>query len=122
MPRPLCIHCLAAPAEEKDHVLPRSWYPDGTPPPIQRLTVPSCKPCGARLKKAEEQTALALMFANGIDHDHPAAKGVYERIRSTWNAVAAVGRPKEFRHRRDRLYGIMARARAVVVGPDQAVG
>lgn len=54
MPSLLRIHCLAAPGEEQDHVLPRSWYPDGTDPKVQRLTVPSCKACGAKLKIAEE--------------------------------------------------------------------
>jgi hypothetical protein len=82
------IHCLAAPAEEKDHVLPRGWYPDGTPATIQRLTVPSCKACGAKLKKAEEQTALALMCARGFDKDHVAALGVYDRVRATWDMTA----------------------------------
>jgi len=39
---PVCIYCQSAPAEEWDHTLPRSWYPDGTDPKLQRLTVPSC--------------------------------------------------------------------------------
>jgi hypothetical protein len=121
MPRPLCIHCLAAPAEEKDHVLPRSWYPDGTPPTIQRLTVPSCKPCGARLKKAEEQTALGLMCARGFDKDHIAALGVYDRVRATWD-VKAPGSGPALKYRRDRIYSIMSRVRPVIASPAEMVG
>ncbi len=121
MPPPLCVHCLAAPAEEKDHVLPRSWYPDGTPPTIQRLTAPSCKACGARLKKAEEQTALALMCARGFDKDHVAALGVYDRVRATWD-VKAPGSARGLKYRRDRIYSIMSRVRPVVAPPAEMVG
>ncbi len=106
----LCIHCLAAPAEEKDHVLPRSWYPDGTAPTVQHLTVPSCKACGARLKKAEEQTALALMCARGFDKDHVAALRVYDRVRATWD-VKAPGSARAFKYRRDRRVPTLPRSR-----------
>jgi hypothetical protein len=34
-------------------------------------SVPSCKACGGRLKKAEEQAALMWMMAHGFDRDHP---------------------------------------------------
>jgi hypothetical protein len=61
---------------EQDHTLPRTWYPDGT---SQRLTVPSRRACGAKLKKAEEQMALALMMARGFDQVHEAVVGVYQR-------------------------------------------
>jgi len=121
VPPTICIHCLAAPAEEKDHVLPRSWYPDGTPLTVQRPTVPSCKACGARLKKAEEQTALALMCARGFDKDHVAAVGVYDRVRSTWD-VNAPGSARAFKYRRDRIYSIMSRVRPIVASPSEAVG
>lgn len=117
----LCIYCLAAPAEEGDHVPPRQWYPDGTDPGVQRVTVPSCKPCGAKLKKAEEQMALALMLSVGFDHNHEAAKGVYNRVRSTWKAVDAET-PREFKHRRDRLYSIMRRVRPVSASLQEAPG
>jgi hypothetical protein len=119
--RPLCIYCLGAPPEEKDHVLPRSWYPDGTTPTVQRLTVPSCKACGARLKRAEEQVAIALVFARGFDHDHLAVAGVYERLRSTWNPAAAHSL-REFERRRARMESIVGRVRPVVTSSPEAVG
>lgn len=121
MPSQQCVHCLAAPAEEKDHILPRSWYPDGTPPTVQRLTVPSCKACGAQLKKAEEQLALAFISAKGFDPNHLAAAGVCERVRRGWNAVTTDS-PREFRHRRDRIYSIMRRLRPVIVPPADMEG
>lgn len=118
----LCIHCLAAPAGEKDHVLPRSWYPDGTPPTVQRLTVPSCQACGARLKKAEEQMALALTFARGFDKDHDAALGVHDRVRATWDVTAAGASARGRKYRRDRAHSIMSRVRPVVAAPAEMVG
>lgn len=33
--------------------------------------------------------AFGLMMARGFDGDNPAATGVYEGVRSTWNAVTA---------------------------------
>jgi len=117
--QPVCIYCQVAPAEEGDHTLPRGWYPDGTDPKLQRLTVPSCKACGARLKKAEEQAAFALAMA--IDRDHPAAAGVYERVRKTWNAAEAKT-PRERRHRARKIQSVMTRVQAVVVPPDKALG
>lgn len=118
---PVCIYCHSAPAQENDHTLPRGWYPDGTDSKLQHLTVPSCRPCGAKLKKAEEQIAFALMMAKGFDHGHPAAAGVYERVRKTWNAAAAKT-PRERRHRAQKLQSVMTRVRPVLVPPDQALG
>jgi hypothetical protein len=115
------MYCQSAPAEEGDHTLPQSWYPDGTDPKLQRLTVPSCRRCGAKLKKAEEQVAFMLMMARGFDHDHPAAAGVYERVRKTWNAAAAKT-PRERKHRAQKLRSVMTRVRPVVVPPEQAIG
>jgi hypothetical protein len=118
---PICIYCQSAPAEEQDHTLPQSWYPDGTDPKLQRLTVPACKKCGAELKKAEQQMAFALMMAKGFDRDHPAAAGVYERVRKTWDAVAAKT-PRERHHRAQHLYSVLTRVQPVVVPPEQAIG
>ena len=97
--KPGCIYCQSAPAEEFDHTFPQSWEPDGTNPDVQRVTVPSCKACGAKLKKAEEQAALMWMMARGFDRDHPAVAGVYERVRKTWNAAEA----KTSRERKHRI-------------------
>ena len=118
----VCTYCQSTPAEELDHTMPRSWFPDGTSPAeVQRVTVPSCKRCGAALKKAEEQVALALMMAKGFDRDHPAAVGVFQRVRKTWNAAAAKT-PRERQHRAKRMMSVIARVQAVVVPPEVAVG
>jgi hypothetical protein len=121
MPSQLCIHCLVAPAEERDHVLPKAWHPDGTDPGLQRLRVPSCRACGARLKKAEEQMALALTSARGFDRNHPAAAGIWDRVRLTWDPAAADS-PREFKHRRDRIYSIMTRVQPIIASPPETAG
>jgi len=121
MAQVVCVHCMEAPSEENDHVLPRAWYPDGTDPRVQRLTVPACRSCGAKLKKAEEQTALMIVMTRGFDRDHEAALGVYERIRKSWNAIAAKT-AREREKRADRLYSILGRAHLVVPAPHEGVG
>src|SRR5438445_11974723 len=118
---PLCIYCQSAPAEQRDHTFPQSWEPDGIEPTVQRVTVPSCKACGGKLKKAEEQAALMWMMARGFDRDHPAVVGVYERVRKTWDPAAAKT-PRERKHRVQRQRSMLTRVRPVVVPPDKAIG
>ena len=45
---------------EKDHVFPKSWYPDSTPHKIQRLTVPVHAKCNRALGKVEEELFVWL--------------------------------------------------------------
>ena len=48
--------------ETRDHVFPRSWYPETTPGEIQRWTVPCCATCNNKLGRMEREvfTRLAL--------------------------------------------------------------
>jgi hypothetical protein len=118
---PTCIYCQAAPDEEGDHTLPQSWYRKGTDPKLQRLRVPSCRKCGAELKKAEQQVALMMTMARGFDRSHPAAAGVYEGVRKTWDAAGAKS-DRERQHRMNRMFSILTRVRPVTVSPEFAVG
>ena len=65
--------------------------------------------------------ALALVCGRGFDRDHEAATGIFDRVRSTWNAVADVNSP-QFEHRRARLYSLMSRVQPIVAAPHEAVG
>jgi hypothetical protein len=60
-------------------------------------------------------------MARGFDRDHPAAAGVYERVRKTWDAAAAKT-PRERRHRLRRQQSILSRVQPVVVPRDAAIG
>jgi hypothetical protein len=48
-----CVHCLNPAGNTRDHVFPRSWYPESTPEDVQRPTVPSCRPCNGKSGKLE---------------------------------------------------------------------
>ena len=61
-----CIHCFRPLKDKtKDHVFPRSWYPDDTPVNVQRWTVPSCLDCNNRLGVIEENLFVKLGICVG---------------------------------------------------------
>jgi hypothetical protein len=50
-----CVHCGQVLAEEtRDHVFPKSWYPETATGEIQRWTVPSCDACNNKLGGIEK--------------------------------------------------------------------
>jgi predicted DNA binding CopG/RHH family protein len=58
-----CVHCLRLTESiTADHVFPNSWYPDTTPPTVQRWTVPSCPKCNRELGQLEKDLLLRLIF------------------------------------------------------------
>jgi hypothetical protein len=73
-----CVHCRALLTKPtKDHVFPSSWYPDSTPPKVQRWTVPSCERCNKESGALEEELLHTLAFC--IDPRKQAASGVSKR-------------------------------------------
>lgn len=75
-----CIHCRTALTHPtKDHVFPASWYPDSTPPNIQRWTVPSCAKCNHKFGAIEERPFVR--FAMCVDPRKQAASGVWNKAR-----------------------------------------
>jgi len=75
-----CIHCRTLMTKPtKDHVFPSSWYPDSTPPNIQRWTVPSCEHCNKKFGAMEEK--LFVRFAMCVDPRKQAASGVWKKAR-----------------------------------------
>ncbi len=72
-----CVHCLRESVElTKDHVFPASWYPDDAPP-IERWTVPSCKPCNAELGRIEGEVFVKVGAC--LDPNDPVTAGLVRR-------------------------------------------
>jgi hypothetical protein len=57
-----------------DHVVPDSWYPDTTPPNVQRWTVPSCAECNRALGQLEKDLLIRLILC--VDPKSEAASGL----------------------------------------------
>ena len=58
-----CIHCLRRTESiTADHVVPNSWYPDTTPPTVQRWTAPSCAECNQALGQLEKDLLIRLIL------------------------------------------------------------
>lgn len=59
-----CIHCLreltAHDARNWDHVFPKGWYPDTTPPGIEKWKVRSCQKCNYEYGKIEEDLLIRI--------------------------------------------------------------
>jgi hypothetical protein len=73
-----CVHCLRlAETPEWDHVFPRSWYPDTTPPTVQRWTVPSCPECNRKLGQLEKDLLVRLALC--VDPQSEATSGLAAR-------------------------------------------
>jgi hypothetical protein len=62
----VCVHCLKPLGKKtKDHVFPRSWYPENTPDNIQRWTVPSCPECNAKYGEMEKELFIRAAICVG---------------------------------------------------------
>src|SRR2546422_8593980 len=101
---PACVYCGKVEGIEAEHVFPRSWYPDTTPPEVQRLTVPACHACNTRFKKIEESVGHDLIMATNLDL--PEAAGVYDRISRGWRLDRAKNE-QDRSHRAGRLQKIL---------------
>src|SRR5262245_44224333 len=57
----VCVHCCKTVDDRnKDHVFPKAWYPETTPPGIERWTVDSCFPCNRAHGRNEEGLLLRI--------------------------------------------------------------
>jgi hypothetical protein len=102
-----CIHCREELVEKtRDHVFPSSWYPDSTPPNIQRWVAPSCKRCNGEFGAME--TELFVRFAACIDPRKPSAKGLWDRAKRTLGIGVSGSDEKEKRIReglKNKIFG-----------------
>ncbi len=114
-----CVHCLNDPvARNWDHVFPLSWYPDTTPPNLDKWKIPSCVACNDDLGVMEND--LFVRLGHVLDPYHPGSSGLYDRARRAIDPDAAT-------HEGDRRARAAARKRFlehVLVGeaiPDHGV-
>lgn len=92
-----CVHCLKDVEERNsDHVFPESWYPDSTPPNLEKWQIPSCIPCNRDYGKLEQDFLLKVGLC--LDpFDAASASIVQKSLRSLRPAAARNAR--DARHR-----------------------
>jgi hypothetical protein len=96
-----CVHCLRlTESPEGDHVFPSSWYPDSTPPTVQRWTVPSCPECNRKLGQLEKD--LLIRLVGSIDPKSEAISGLYSKA---WRSlgIGADELPEREKEHREKL-------------------
>lgn len=103
-----CVHCLKEVEERNsDHVFPESWYPDSTPPDLEKWQVPSCIPCNNDYGKLEQD--LLIKFGLCLDPHNPAsASPAKKALRSLNPAVAR--NERDAHHRLGRRKRIIEQA------------
>lgn len=73
-----CVHCLQYfESLTRDHVLPRSWYPDTTPGDLEKWKIPSCLPCNTLHGRNENELLLRLGLS--VDPNDPRSSGILEK-------------------------------------------
>ena len=74
-----CVHCLVDNVPRNwDHVFPRGWYPDSTPPNTSKWIVPTCVKCNSRLGAIEQKLLTALAIC--IDPTTAGTVGITQRV------------------------------------------
>ena len=85
-----CVHCgKEVHVRTWDHVFPQSWYPEDSPPNIEKWKIPSCKVCNLEYSQIEEDLFITLALC--IGRDAPNAKGMYEPIHGSAPDIAGKG-------------------------------
>jgi len=73
-----CFKKLNKKNKTRDHVFPRSWFPDKTPCNLNRWVVPSCNICNYKFQLVEED--LFIRWGIGIDPAENSAIGISNRV------------------------------------------
>lgn len=96
-----CIHCLRSTDKpEGDHVFPGSWYPDTTPPRVQRWTAPSCARCNRKHGQLEKDLLVRMVLC--LDPKSPAASGLDKKVFRSLG-IDVIGLPDGERACREQL-------------------
>jgi hypothetical protein len=115
-----CVHCLKILEQEtKDHVFPKSWYPDNTPNEVQRWTVPSCAQCNGRLGRAEKEMFVRLALC--ANPTKAQAAGMSKKALRTLGIGVAEIEPKEKAHRIALLRKVFAEAKQLKDAGDRVL-
>jgi hypothetical protein len=73
-----CVHCLSDSVSRTwDHVFPRAWYPDTTPPDLYKWQIPSCHKCNRDYGKLEEDLLFHLALC--VDPKANETSGIVEK-------------------------------------------
>lgn len=92
-----CVHCLSqTDSLTADHVFPSSWYPDTTPPTVQRWTVPCCSVCNLELGRLEKDLLIRLVLC--VNPKSEAASGLASR------ALRSLGIDVDHLSERERIH------------------
>jgi hypothetical protein len=79
-----CVHCLqTVEAITEDHLFPKSWYPETTPPDLEKWTIPACGPCNSA--HGENESELRLLLAACVDPKSEAAVGIWQKALDSIN-------------------------------------
>jgi hypothetical protein len=114
-----CVHCLKDVEERNsDHVFPASWYPDSTPPDLEKWQIPSCIPCNSEYGKLENDFLIKVGLC--LDPNDPASKSIVET--SLRALKPAAGRnPRDAQHRLNKGRKVLAEALQGNQIPDHGV-
>lgn len=83
----LCAYCGDREGDEREHVFPKSWYPESTPESVQRLIVPGCHDCNQRWSKIEEEFRTEfLMVISPLKNE---AQGLHDKFTRSINPTFA---------------------------------
>ena len=104
-----CVHCLRHSDDlDWDHVFPRAWYPDNTPPNEGKWKIPSCVPCNRAYGRLEQDFLVRVGLC--LDPNDPASRSVAEKaMRSIQESSATSERDRNARaaKRQDILADLM---------------
>jgi hypothetical protein len=118
---PRCVHCGQALAEKtKDHVFPKSWYPETTPGEVQRWTVPSCGPCNNKLGNTERELFIRLALC--VDPRKAEALGLSAKAMRSMGIGAEGLSPEEAAARRALKLKIIASTEPYKAGTETFPG
>ena len=104
-----CVHCLRDVEERNfDHVFPKAWYPDSTPPDLEKWQIPSCLRCNTEYGKLEQDFLLKVGMC--LDPFAPASASIVRKMARSLNP--AFGRnPRDAQHRLGKARNILSQTR-----------
>jgi len=80
-----CVHCCKFnEILTWDHVFPKAWYPETTPPNLAKWKIPSCNPCNSEYGRIEDD--LLIKFGPCLDPNDPRSLGIRQRATRALNA------------------------------------
>lgn len=83
-----CVHCLTHTDRPTwDHVFPKAWYPDSTPPNVEKWKIPSCSNCNSDYGRLEEDLMVRLGMC--LDPSDARGSGIPDKVLRSLDPRAA---------------------------------